>query len=58
MLEYIFDENYMLVLSHDEVVYGKGTVVNKFVGNKMDKFGSLKTCYTMMMGDNRAVLGN
>ena len=48
--EYAFDENYMLVLSHDEVVYGKGTVVNKFVGNKMDKFGSLKTCYTMMMG--------
>ncbi|MBO5327849.1 MAG: 1,4-alpha-glucan branching protein GlgB [Clostridia bacterium] len=48
--EYIFDENYMLVLSHDEVVYGKGSMVNKFPGNMMDKFGSLKTCYTMMMG--------
>ncbi len=49
-LEYIFDENYMLVLSHDEVVYGKGSMINKFPGNKMDKFGSLKTCYTMMIG--------
>ncbi|MBE7087919.1 MAG: 1,4-alpha-glucan branching protein GlgB [Clostridiales bacterium] len=48
--EYIFDENYMLVLSHDEVVYGKGSMYNKFPGNHMDKFGSLKTCYTMMMG--------
>lgn len=49
-LEYIFNENYMLVLSHDEVVYGKGSMFNKFPGNRMDKFGSLKTCYTMMMG--------
>lgn len=49
-LEYIFDENYILVLSHDEVVYGKGSMINKFPGNLMDKFGSLKTCYTMMMG--------
>ncbi len=48
--EYIFEENYMLVLSHDEVVYGKGSMINKFPGNKMDKLGSLKTCYTMMMG--------
>lgn len=49
-LEYVFDESYMLVLSHDEVVYGKGSMINKFPGNKLDKFGSLKTCYTMMMG--------
>lgn len=48
--EYAFNENYMLVLSHDEVVYGKGSMINKFVGNKLEKFGSLKTCYTMMMG--------
>lgn len=48
--EYAFNENYMLVLSHDEVVYGKGTMINKFIGNKQDKIGSLKTCYTMMMG--------
>lgn len=48
--EYAFNENYMLVLSHDEVVYGKGSMINKFIGNKLDKLGSLKTCYTMMMG--------
>ncbi len=48
--EYIFNENYMLVLSHDEVVYGKGSMYNKFPGNRMDKFGSLKALYTMMMG--------
>jgi len=49
-LEYCFIENYMLVLSHDEVVYGKGSMINKFIGNKLDKLGSLKTCYTMMIG--------
>ncbi len=48
--EYIFNENYILVLSHDEVVYGKGSMYNKFPGNKMDKLGSLKALYTMMMG--------
>ncbi len=48
--EYAFNENYMLVLSHDEVVYGKGSMINKQVGNKLDKLGSLKTCYTMMTG--------
>jgi 1,4-alpha-glucan branching enzyme len=48
--EYIFNENYILVLSHDEVVYGKGSMFNKMPGNKMDKFGSLKSYYTMMMG--------
>lgn len=48
--DYIFNENYVLVLSHDEVVYGKGSMYNKFPGNKMDKLGSLKVCYTMMFG--------
>jgi 1,4-alpha-glucan branching enzyme len=48
--EYIFNENYILVLSHDEVVYGKGSMFNKMPGNRMDKFGSLKSYYTMMMG--------
>ena len=50
LFEYAFDENWMLVLSHDEVVYGKGSMINKFVGNKLDKLGSLKTAYTMMFG--------
>ncbi len=48
--DYVFLENYMLVLSHDEVVHGKGSMFNKMSGNHLDKIGSLKTCYTMMMG--------
>lgn len=48
--EYVFDEHYILVLSHDEVVYGKGSMYTKMPGNKMDKLGGLKCFYTMMMG--------
>ncbi len=48
--DYIYDENYILVLSHDEVVYGKGSMYRKFAGNDMDKLGSLKALYTMMAG--------
>ena len=48
--EYIFLERYILVLSHDEVVYGKGSMWRKMPGSNQDKFGSLKCYYTMMMG--------
>lgn len=48
--EYIFNEHYILVLSHDEVVYGKGSMYTKMPGNREDKFGGLKCFYTMMMG--------
>ncbi|MCD8200754.1 MAG: 1,4-alpha-glucan branching protein GlgB [Clostridia bacterium] len=48
--DYVFLENYILVLSHDEVVHGKGSMFNKMSGSHQDKIGSLKTCYTMMMG--------
>ncbi len=48
--EYIFNEHYMLVLSHDEVVYGKGSMYAKMPGDRMAKFGGLKCFYTMMMG--------
>lgn len=48
--DYVFLENYILVLSHDEVVHGKGSVFNKMAGSHQDKFGAIKTCYTMMMG--------
>lgn len=49
-LEYIFEEQYILVLSHDEVVYGKGSMYNKMPGNYMDKLGALGCFYTMMIG--------
>ena len=48
--DYVFLENYILVLSHDEVVHGKGSMFNKMAGSHQDKFGALKTAYTMMMG--------
>lgn len=49
-LDYVFNEQFILVLSHDEVVYGKGSMFNKMPGNDMDKLGNLKSCYTLMMG--------
>ena len=43
--DYAFTENYVLVLSHDEVVYGKGTMVKKAPGEQQDRMGELKTLY-------------
>ncbi len=48
--EYIFNEHYQLVLSHDEVVYGKGSMYTKMPGYHSDKLNGLKCFYTMMMG--------
>ena len=44
--DYAFSENYVLVLSHDEVVYGKHSMVEKAPGKIEDRMGSLKTMYT------------
>ena len=44
--DYAFTENFILVLSHDEVVYGKHSMVEKNPGGVEDRFGGLKTLYT------------
>jgi len=45
-MDYAFSENYVLVLSHDEVVYGKGAMAEKNPGSVEEKMGLLKTLYT------------
>ena len=47
--DYAFTENFVLVLSHDEVVHLKAPMVEKFSGNLADKLGGLKTLYTYQM---------
>ncbi|MBR6271868.1 MAG: 1,4-alpha-glucan branching protein GlgB [Lachnospiraceae bacterium] len=44
--DYAFLENYVLVLSHDEVVHLKHSLVEKAPGKKEDRLGGLKTLYT------------
>lgn len=45
---YFWDENYMLPLSHDEVVHGKGTIVNKMYGTPEEKFRQARAMYLYM----------
>ncbi len=59
-LHYAFHENFMLPLSHDEVVYGKQSIVGKMPGDEWQRFANLRLLYAYMFthpGTNLIFMG-